>query len=378
MTDFREGRAWIELDWDALRHNVRLLRALLPAGCRLMPAIKANAYGHGAVAIARELNALGVDAFCVASILEGVELREHGISGEILILGYTHPQNVPLLGRYGLAQTVLDYTYARELDRCGQDIQVHIKIDTGMHRLGERFEHRDELQQIFGCGHLHITGAFTHLYGDDLSRPADRAAALKQGKAFYQTVERLKKRGCLIPKVHLLASGGLLHCPELGGDYARVGIALYGPPGGRSKTEKSLRPVLSLKARIALLKDLYQGEGAGYGHQFRAGRDTRIAVVSIGYADGLLRGLSNGVGAALVRGHVAPIAGCICMDQTLLDVTDIPEAAPGEIAVFIGKSGNKEITARDIAEQTGTIPNEILSRLGGRLERKQQPAQSLG
>ena len=372
MADFYQGRAWIELDRAALRHNVERLQALLSSGGALMPAVKANAYGHGAVLISKELNALGIDAFCVATVFEGIELRQNGVRGEILILGYTHPQYMPLLRQYHLTQTVLDRSYALELDACNQNINVHVKIDTGMHRLGERCEHLKELQQIFDCGQLRITGAYTHLYGDDFTLPADRASAFKQSRAFYQTIERLRGMGYVIPKVHILASGGLLHCPDISGDYARPGIALYGQLSTKeewAKVGNELRPVLSLKARIALVRNLYQGEGAGYGHQFRAEQDTKIAVVSIGYADGLPRSLSNGVGAALVHGHIAPIIGRICMDQTLLDVTNIPAVMSGDIAVFIGKSGNQEITACDVAEQAGTISNEVLSRLGERLER---------
>ena len=347
MIDFCQGRAWIELDRAALRHNVEQLQKRLPPGGALMPAVKANAYGHGAVLIAKELNTFGVAAFCVASVFEGIELRQNGVFGEILILGYTHPRYVPYLDQYRLTQTILDYSYALELNACGRTIHVHIKIDTGMHRLGERAENRKELQQIF-------------------------AAALEQSRAFYQTVKRMKELGHPIPKVHVLASGGLLHCPDIGGDYARPGIALYGQMSTKeewSRVKHGLQPVLSLKARITLVKNLHRGEGAGYGHQFKAERDTKIAVASIGYADGLPRSLSNNVGTALVRGHIAPIVGRICMDQTLLDITDIPAVMPGDIAVFIGTSGNQEITACDIAEQAGTISNEVLSRLGGRLER---------
>lgn len=357
MTEFYQGRAWIELNRAVLQQNVERLKALLPSGCVLMPAVKANAYGHGAVLIARELNALGINSFCVATIFEGIELRQNNVFGEILILGYTHPQYVPLLSQYRLTQTILDCSYAQELNSCKQPIHVHIKLDTGMHRLGERCENLRSLQQIFACGYLHVTGAYTHLYADDLTKPEDQMSALKQSEIFYQTIGRLKGLDCIIPKVHILASGGLLYYPELGGDYARVGISLYDH-------------VLSLKSRIVQIKDIFPGEGAGYGHQFIADRHTKIAVASIGYADGLSRSLSNGIGAALVRGHIAPIAGRICMDQTLLNVTDIPDAGTEDIAVFIGKSGRKEITACDLAGQTGTIPNEILSRLGLRLERR--------
>ena len=372
MTDFHQGRAWVELDRAALRHNVEYLQALLPPGCALMPVVKANAYGHGAVLIAGELNALGISAFCTASVFEGIELRRNGITGEILILGYTHPRYVPLLKQYRLTQTVLDYACARELSACAQDIDVHLKIDTGMHRAGERFENLEELRQIFCCPHLRVTGAYTHLYADDLTLPASRAAALEQSGIFYRTTAQLKALGCRIPKVHILASGGLLRCPEIGGDYARVGIALYGQLSTRAEWDKAgheLRPVLSLKARIALIKSLSPGEGAGYEHQFIAKRPTKLAVAAIGYADGLSYSLSNGAGAALLHGRAAPVAGRVCMDQTLLDVTDVPEAAPGDTAVFIGRSGDKEITACGVAEQAGTIANEILSRLGPRLER---------
>lgn len=372
MTDFYQGRAWIELDRAALRNNVEQLRKMLPPGCALMPAVKANAYGHGAVLIAGELNALGINAFCVATVFEGVELRQDGVEGEILILGYTHPQNVPLLVQYHLTQTVLDCAYAAELDKCGLTVDIHIKIDTGMNRLGERCEHLEKLRRIFTYHHLHITGAYTHLYEDDLALPENRMAALAQSRAFYQAVERLKMQGFLIPKVHILASGGLIHCPDIGGDYARPGISLYGLMSTKeewSKVSHKLQPVLSLKARLALVKDLHQGEGAGYGHQFKAERDTKIAVAAIGYGDGIPRSLSNGVGAALVRGRVAPIVGRICMDQTLLDVTDIPSVVPGDTAVFIGASGEQEITACDVAAQAGTISNEILSCLGNRLLR---------
>ena len=372
MTAFPTGRAWIELDRAALRHNVEYLRSLLPPGCALMPAVKANAYGHGAVLVARELNALGVGAFCVASAAEGAELRENGIAGEILVLGYTHPACFPMLERYRLAQTVVDAAYARELERYGKPLEVQIKLDTGMHRLGERCGHLRELQAIFAIPNLRVTGAYTHLCASEAGSPAGRAFTLAQGRAFYDTVERLRARGCAIPRAHILSSGGLLRYPELGGDCARVGIALYGALETRTDLEEyggGLRPVLSLKARIAGVKEVFRGEGAGYALRFRAERDTRLAAAAIGYGDGLPGALGCGVGAALVNGVRAPIAGRVCMDQVLLDVTDVPRASPGDAAVFIGRDGSGEISAADVAEQAGTIANEILSRLGPRLER---------
>ena len=345
-------RAWIELNRAALRHNVEHLQSLLPPGCELMPAVKANAYGHGAVLVARECQSLGIRAFCVATLDEGIELRQNGMEGAILILGWTDPAGAALLHEYRLTQTVMSQAYAQELDSHGKSIQAHIKIDTGMHRLGIAWDRPGEIRQILGCQNLQVTGAYTHLCCDSLAK--------EQGRRFHQAVE-----GFPIPKRHLLASNGLLYHPELGGDYARIGIALYGAVSGPIP----LRPVLSLKVRVAQVRELPPGESAGYELQFTAQRPSRIAALTIGYADGLPRSLSCGAGSVLIHGQKAPIAGWVCMDQTLVDVSHIPQVTPGDTAVLIGKSGGAEITAAKVAAQAGTIPNEILSGLGQRLDR---------
>lgn len=366
------GRAWIELDMAALRHNIAALSALLPEGCQLMPVVKANAYGHGAILIAQELNQAGIRAFCVATVHEGAELRKNGIKGEILVLGYTHPQEFPLLWQYDLTQTILDRAYGEVLNACGTPVQAQIKIDTGMHRLGEPWDALEEIARIFHCKNLRITGAYTHLCAGTAASPQDRAFTLEQGQRFYAMRAELKKQGYTLPAVHLLSSYGLLHYPELGGDYARVGIALYGVLSTGTDMRACLPPlwpVLSLKARVAQIREVKAGEGVGYDLQFVPRRDSKLAILTIGYADGLPRNLSCGTGSVLLNGRRAPIAGRICMDQTLVDITDIPTAAPGDTALLIGKSGALEITACDLAEQAGTISNEILSRLSTRLER---------
>ncbi len=366
------GRAWIELDMAALRHNAGLLQSLLPQSCQLMPAVKANAYGHGAVLIARELNRAGIQSFCVATAQEGAELREHGVTGEMLVLGYTHPNDFPLLGRYDLTQSIPDLSYAVVLDACGGNIKSQIKIDTGMHRLGVRWDRPEEITRIFDCRNLRITGVFTHLSSANSNLPQDRAVTLAQNRAFHNCISELQRQGYTISAVHLLASGGILNYPELGGDYARPGIALYGMLSDRRDQNirsAGLRPVLSLKARVAQVRELMQGEGAGYNLKFTAHRNCRLAVLAIGYGDGLPRSLSCGVGAVLIHGRKAPIAGRICMDQTLVDVTDIPDVSPGDAVTLIGQNGGAEITVYDLAEQAGTITNEILSQLGTRLER---------
>lgn len=368
----KTGRAWIELDSANLCKNLETLRKRLPTGCELMPAVKANAYGHSAVLTAKVLQQQGVRAFCVACATEGVELRKNGITGEILILGYTHPAQVPLLHRYRLSQTVVDALYAEQLDAAGKKLHVHIKVDTGMHRLGERPECLDAICRIFAKKHLVVDGIFTHLCVSDGATEADREYTCQQAAAFRQVLDALDYRGLDYHKAHLLASYGVLHYPDLAGEYARVGIAIYGLVSSRADADRCpvpLYPVLSLKARVSIVKNLYKGEGAGYGLCYTAPDDRRIAVLSIGYADGLPRGLSGGKGRVLVCGQAAPIIGNICMDQTLVDVTGIPDVQQGDVAVLIGRSGEMEISAYDLAEQAGTITNELLSRLGPRLER---------
>ncbi len=369
---YKKGRAWIEVSRKNLKYNVDALQSLLPPGCRLMPVLKANAYGHGAPMLAEELNAYGIKSFCVATASEAAELRKNGIKGELLILGYTHPEQFGLLSRYRLTQTVVDASYAKTLNAYGKKINVHIKIDTGMHRLGEHWEKTDEICRIFQCRNLVIKGIYTHLSADDALTPRERAFTEAQGQAFRETVKKLEQRGFHCPSKHLQASYGILNYPELTGDYARIGIALYGMLSSRGDEKNipiRLRPVLTVKARVAAVKDLHCGEAAGYGFGYVAAEERKIAVLAIGYADGLPRPLSCGIGQVLLKGRKAPIIGYICMDQTIVDITDIPDVKQGDTAYIIGKAGNSQITAYDLAEQTGTITNEILSRLGGRLER---------
>lgn len=366
------GRAWIEIRRDALRQNVVALRTLLPPRCELMPALKANAYGHGALPVARELNCLGVRAFCVATVGEGMELRQGGVEGLILVLGYTPPEDFALLPAWDLTQAAIDCEYAKMLAHFGRGVQTHLAIDTGMHRCGERWEQMDALCEVLRSKRLRATGAFTHLCAADSADPEAIAYTLAQARAFADAIRALEGCGWRCAKQHLLASYGLLNYPQLGGDYARVGIALYGLLSGRNDFVRHplpLTPVLSLKARIALLKTLRDGEHAGYGLEYAAHGERTIAVLPIGYADGLPRDLSCGRGHVLLHGRKAPIVGRVCMDQTLVDVTDIPETRRGDAAAVIGRSGEQEIAAYDLSEAGNTITNEWLSRLGARLPR---------
>lgn len=368
-------RAWIELDLRALENNVRFLQSRLSPDCRLMPTVKANAYGHGAVPIARELNRLGIYDFCVACVEEGVKLRRAGIRGEILVLGYTAPSLLPLLCRCRLTQTVADYDHAQRLEesagQMGLNLSVHVGVDTGMHRLGIPWEETEKILDVYRMEHLEVKGIFSHLAASDSLLPECRDFTEKQLLAFSAVKSAIRAAGLPCRGCHLLSSYGILHYPQAAEDYVRPGIALYGVPSSPDSSDgfESLLPVLSLKARVASVRRLRPGESAGYGQAFTAARETVVAVLSIGYADGLPRALSEQKGSALIKGRRVPVIGRICMDQTLVDATGVPDLRVGEPAVFIGTSGDLEITAAEVAAQCGTITNELLSRLGARLHR---------
>ncbi len=368
---YSKGRAWIELNLNNLKHNIEEFRRLLPWDCELMPAVKANAYGHGAVPVAKALQAQGVHAFCVASAAEGAQLRRAGISGDLLVLGYTHPEEFDDLIAYDLIQTVVDGNYAAQLQRDGRRFTVHVGIDTGMHRIGERWENIEEIIKIFRMSQLKVTGVFSHLCVSDGQSVEERAYTLEQIRHFEYVVEELHRRGFSGFKCHLQGSYGILNYSQYCFDYARCGIAFYGIYSGKHDSTDArldLAPVLSLKSRVISVRKLYKGEGAGYGLTYSPKENRKIAVLSIGYADGIPRNLSN-CGYVLCQGKAAPIVGRICMDQMMVDVTEIPQVSPGEEAVLIGKSGSLEIRAEDLAQWAGTISNEIVSRLGERLER---------
>lgn len=365
-------RAWAEIDMAALKHNISALRQHLPRDCRLMAVVKANAYGHGDGLVCRACEAQGVDAFAVATADEGVRLRLDGVRGDILVLGWTDPAQAPLLSRHDLIQTVVSVDYACRLDAANVPLRVHLKLDTGMHRLGIPWDDADHIAGLYACQHLRIEGLFTHLAAAETLDEADEARTEEQIRRFYRGAEELQRRGLPTGKLHIQSSYGMLNYPGLPCDYARVGIALYGllsSPGDRTRLTPDLRPVLSLRARVAELRDIAAGDTAGYDGAFTARRPSRVAVVSIGYGDGYPRALSGGRGVVLVRGQHAPVAGLICMDQMLVDVTDIPGVAEGDTVTLIGRDGSNEITAGQLARAADTITNELLCRLGPRVER---------
>ena len=364
-----DGRAWRELDAGALRHNAKILQEAAGPGCRLMAVVKADAYGHGAKPVCRILQKAGVRDYAVACLTEGIALRKAGIRGGILILGWTAPDQAPLLARWRLTQTVASVEHGQALAAQGCRVRVQLALDTGMHRLGIPAEDAEAIAALYRLPGLRVEGIFSHLGVSDSLTPEDEACTRRQAADLAAAAERLRQAGIDPGRVHLLASYGIWNYPEYHFDLVRAGIALYGVGSDDSPTRRALplRPVLSLRARVAAVRLLAPGETAGYGRAFTAKRPTRLAVVAIGYADGLPRSLPRQGGRVLVRGASCPMVGRMCMDQLLVDVTDAPNAAPGDVATLLGTDGSAAIRAEELAARCGTITNELLSRLGSRL-----------
>lgn len=364
------GRAWIEVDLSAVRENAAVLQGLLPVQCRLMAVVKADAYGHGAGPVCRALERAGVQAFAVATAAEGAALRKQGVRGTILVLGWTSPAEAAEASRKELTLTVADSAHANALDGVGVPLRVHLALDTGMHRLGIPWDDDAAIRAVYRCRNLRVEGTFSHLGVCDSLEETDADFTREQIRRFFSAASRMERMGCPPGKLHLQSSYGVLNDRGLPCDYARVGIALYGALGGGETAEQPerLRPVLALRARVALVREIAAGEAAGYGRAFQAERPTRLAVITIGYADGIPRTLRGG--RVLIGGEAAPIVGRVCMDQLLADVTGLSRAEPGMTATLIGRDGEAEISASELALAAGTIPNELLSRLGPRLGRK--------
>ncbi len=363
-----ESRVWVEINLENLEHNVCVLTRELPPECRLMAVVKAEAYGHGAFEIAVHLEKIGVRAFAVATADEAIALRKYGIRGEILILGYTDVCRARELQKYRLTQTLIDFSYADALNRQKVPIRTHIKIDTGMHRLGMDCEDVAAVKKVFSMKHIKVTGIFTHFCCAESLWQEDIAFTRAQIAHFLRLTDLLRQEGITLPKIHVQSSYGLLNYPGLSCDYVRVGIALYGvhsAPGEYTVLRPDLRPVLSLKSKVVLIRTVKAGESVGYDRCFTAKRDSRIAMIPVGYGDGYPRSLSCGKGKVFVGGHCVPVVGRVCMDQLAVDITGCGGISVGDTVTLIG--GEEEISAPVVAECAGSISNELLCRIGTRV-----------
>ncbi|MFS0919832.1 serine racemase VanT catalytic subunit [Brevibacillus sp. 179-C 1.1 NHS] len=371
-TPDQTGRAWADIYLPHVQHNVWEIQRILPKNCAMMAVVKAQAYGHGGWQIARYLNKLGIDHFAVATIDEGIELRKKGVKGEILVLGYTDERRIRQIARFRLTQTVVDDEYAKKLNSYNVRIPVHIKIDTGMGRLGESWARIEKIASMYRYQNLKVGGTFTHLSVADSLEASDIEYTKNQIACFETVIEQLREQGIDPKKLHVQSSYGVLNYGELHYDYARIGIALYGmlsSQGDKVNTNIELRPVMSLKARVVQVKHVERGTSVGYGRAYIAQQDSKIAIVSIGYADGIPRMLSLAGATCLIKGKRRPVIGSVCMDQLIVDITDIEEVRQGDIATFIGKDQDGCISAEEMVDQCKTITNELVSRLGERVQR---------
>ena len=367
--DMNKDRAWIEINRNHLENNIKEIKKIISDKTKIMAVVKANAYGHGIIPISKELNKLGIEDFAVATLEEGIILRQNHIKGNILILGYTRFDDIPYVIKYDLIQTIVDYEYAKRLEELKLDrkIKVHIKINTGMNRIGESYKHIDKLLEIYKMKSLDILGTFTHLSVSDSHKVEDIEFTKNQIKSFDDCVQILKENNCNVGILHVQASYGVLNYPELTYDYVRIGIMMYGNLSSRkdvTKLKPDIKPVLSLKARITSIKEINKDEAVGYGRGFIATNNIKIASVAVGYADGYPRNLSNHA-KVIINGQIVPVIGRICMDQLMIDISTLMNVKVGDVVTLIGE--DNEILAESIADQTGTISNEILSRLGNRL-----------
>lgn len=372
MEDTILRRTWAEIDLDALAHNYRRARELTGPGVRYLGVVKADAYGHGAIQVAAQLEELGADYLAVSSLDEARELRHGGIDAPILILGHTPPEMVPELIRYHITQAVSARAKAEEYNAaasaCGGRLKVHIKVDTGMSRLGflVRDEHFDGGVEAIAAScalpGLEAEGIFTHFAVSDEDDTDSEAYTREQFALFLRVVNALAERGRTFPIRHCANSGALARYPEMYLDMVRPGIALYGV--GADAKRLGLRPVMTLKSSVSTIKIFDPGTDISYGRTYRAADKARIGVLPIGYADGLFRGLSNRLAVVTDQGF-APIRGRICMDMTMVDLTGLPDVKVGSEVEIFGRRQSVD----HLAQLLDTISYELLCAVSKRVPR---------
>ena len=362
-----------EIDLSAIAANVALACRLAGPETRVMAVVKADAYGHGAVPVARVALAAGATWLGVAIPEEAVPLRAAGIASRILVLGPVAPDQADLVAAHDLDQCVSDQAQAEALDRaaraCGRVLGIHLKVDTGMGRVGLRpRELHGVAEKIRALPSVRLAGLMTHFADAEAEEPGFAREQLARFADAARDLPAVPQGG--MPLRHAANSAALLFLPEARLDLVRPGIMLYGyhPRGPRGGPEPPLRPALRLRTAISQIRDVAQGESVSYGRTFVAPRDLRVATLPVGYADGCGRLLSNR-GQVLIRGQRVPIVGRVCMDMTMVDVSGLPDVRVGDEAVLIGRQGADEITADEVAELQGTISYEILCRIGPRVPR---------
>ena len=362
-------RTWAEVSLDNLEHNYRAIKNHIPEGCRFLGVMKADAYGHGAVPLSHALCELGAEYLAVSNLEEAIQLRRGGVRAPMLILGYTPASFADTMVFMDITQEVHSLEYAKELDTAlagtNYILNVHLKLDTGMTRIGFfAYDHErtlPELLEVCGLPHLHVEGVFTHFCVADSKAPEDEAFTRTRYARFTAMLDALAAHGIRPELRHCASSGATILYPELALDMVRPGIATYGhAPSEDAEGILDLRPLMTVRTTVAQLREIPAGTSISYGRTYTAERDMRVAVLPIGYADGLLRGLSGKV-SFRIRGKIARSVGRICMDMCMVDVSEIPGIRVGDEAALFGyDTDGTLLPCERIAQQAGTISYEIL------------------
>ena len=368
---YEKNRAWVEVNLKNLEHNIKEFQKIIAKKAKIMAVVKANAYGHGMIEVARKLEKIGIEDFAVATLDEGITLRKENIKGNILILGTTSKENIEEVVKYDLIQTIVDYEYKKALENLNlkEKIKVHIKINTGMNRIGLDYKEIEKIKEVYESPKLNVLGIFSHLSTADSRKEEDITFTKTQIKRFQDLINKLKQDNIKVGKTHLQSSYGTANYGDLDFDYIRPGILMYGvlvEKGNTPKINLDLKPCLSLKAKVTSIKEIEKGEAVSYGRKYIAEEKETIATLSIGYADGYPRNLSGKNTKVLINDQECEIIGRICMDQLIIKVMS-QKVKVGSIATLIGEE--KEVRAEEIASKAETITDELLCRLGERLPR---------
>lgn len=364
---------WAEIDLGSIAHNIQEIRRVTAPSAKVMAVVKANGYGHGAVEVSRAALANGAGWLGVARVAEGMALREAGIDAPVLILSYIPPEQSVEVVHHDLSQAVytrdMALALAEAAAREGKRARVHFKVDTGMGRIGWQAGSGavNEILELARNPHLEIEGVFTHFAASD---EADKGYTLEQFHRFMEITEALRKNGLEIPVKHAANSAAIMEMPETHLDMVRAGIIVYGlyPSDEVDHSRIDLHPAMSLKAKVAYVKEVPAGFKVSYGCTYTTSKPTVIATLPLGYADGYSRRLSSR-GEALLNGQRVPVVGRVCMDQIMVDAGHIPGVKMGDEAVLIGRQGDDEISADEVAKKLGTINYEVTCMVSYRVPR---------
>lgn len=366
-------RSWIEINTKNLEYNINQIKQIIPKTTQIMAVVKANAYGHDSIIISKKLQEIGINDFAVATLSEAIKLRENNITGNILILGYTELEELQKVIDNNIMQTIVDNDYAKSVLKANLQgkLKCHVKINTGMNRIGEFYDNFTALSEIYQNRALQIEGTFTHLCVSDSDKIEDINFTKEQINRFDKAIEFIKNQGLNPGKLHTQASYGTINYTNCKYDYVRMGILMYGINASYdcyNKNNVDFKPVMAVKSKVTSIKYINPEETVSYGRTFKADNKIKIASVGIGYADGVPRALSN-ILIVKINNKKYHQIGRICMDQLMIEINDENPIAIGDEVILIDPNESKDLTLEDWAKLTNTITDEIICQFTTRLKR---------